>query len=145
MPFFLVGLGEVGLVVSVGLVWFRIPFVGSPFVLLLGTVLFLLCTLGIGLLISTICSTQQQAFSSNFFILSPVFILSGFAFPISSMPLALQWLTYVNPLRYYLIVIRGTLLKGIGIDVLWPQFAAMAALALVLLMLSILRFRKTLE
>jgi len=145
VPFFLVGLGEVTLVVSVGLVWFRIPFVGNPLVLLLGTTLFLLCTLAIGLLISTICSTQQQAFSSNFFILSPVFILSGFAFPISSMPFILQWLTYVNPLRYYLVVIRGVLLKGVGLSVLWPEFGAMAILATGLLALSILRFRKTLE
>jgi ABC-2 type transport system permease protein len=145
VPFFLVGLGEVALVVSVGLVWFRIPFSGSPLVLLLGTMLFLLCTLAMGLLISTICSTQQQAFSSNFFILSPVFILSGFAFPISSMPLVLQWFTYVNPLRYYLVVIRGVLLKGVGLSVLWPEFAAMAFLASGLLALSVLRFRKTLE
>jgi len=145
VPFFLVGLGEVALVVSVGLVWFRIPFVGNPFVLLLGTMLFLLCTLAIGLLISTICSTQQQAFSSNFFILSPFFILSGFAFPISSMPLLLQWFTYINPLRYYLVVIRGVLLKGVGLSVLWPEFVAMAILANGLLALSILRFRKTLE
>ena len=145
VPFFLVGLGEVALVVTVGLVWFRIPFVGNPFVMLLGTTLFLLSTLAVGLLISTVCSTQQQAFSTNFFVLSPFFILSGFAFPIASMPLVLQWFTYINPLRYYLVVIRGTLLKGVGVSVLWPDFAAMAILALVLLTLSILRFRKTLE
>ncbi len=145
IPFFIVGLGEVALVVSVGLLWFRIPFVGNPFVLLLGTALFLLSTLAVGLLISTVCSTQQQAFSTNFFVLSPFFILSGFAFPIASMPQVLQWFTYINPLRYYLVVIRGTLLKGVGVDVLWPDFVAMAALALVLLTLSILRFRKTLE
>ena len=145
VPFFLVGLGEVALVVSVGLLWFRIPFVGNPFVMLLGTTLFLLSTLAVGLLISTVCSTQQQAFSTNFFVLSPFFILSGFAFPIASMPQVLQWFTYINPLRYYLVVIRGTLLKGVGVSVLWPDFAAMAILALVLLTLSILRFRKTLE
>ncbi len=145
VPFFLVGLGEVALVVAVGLLWFRIPFVGNPFVLLLGTALFLLSTLAVGLLISTVCSTQQQAFSTNFFVLSPFFILSGFAFPISSMPQVLQWFTYVNPLRYYLVVIRGTLLKGVGVSVLWPDFAAMALIALILLTLSILRFRKTLE
>ena len=69
-----------------------------------------------GLLISTVCSTQQQAFSTNFFVLSPFFILSGFAFPISSMPQVLQWFTYINPLRYYLVVIRGTLLKGVGVE-----------------------------
>jgi ABC-2 type transport system permease protein len=145
VPFFLIGLGEVALVVAVGVLWFQIPFVGNPFVLLLGTALFLLSTLALGLLISTVCSTQQQAFSTNFFVLNPFFILSGFMFPISSMPQVLQWFTYVNPLRYYLVVIRGTLLKGVGVSVLWPDFAAMAVLAVALLTLSILRFRKTLE
>ena len=145
VPFFLVGLGEVALVVAVGVLWFQIPFVGNPFVLLFGTALFLLSTLALGLLISSVCSTQQQAFSTNFFVLSPLFILSGFAFPVTSMPLVLQWFTYANPLRYYLVVIRGTFLKGIGMSVLWPDFLAMAALAAVLLTLSILRFRKTLE
>ena len=145
VPFFLVGLGEVALVVAVGVLWFQIPFVGNPFVLLLGTALFLLSTLALGLLISTVCSTQQQAFSTNFFVLNPFFILSGFMFPISSMPQVLQWFTYINPLRYYLVVIRGTFLKGVGVSVLWPDFAAMAILAFVLLTLSILRFRKSLE
>jgi ABC-2 type transport system permease protein len=145
IPFFIVGLGEVALVVAVGVLWFQIPFVGSAFVLLLGTALYLLSTLALGLLISTVCTTQQQAFSTNFFVLNPFFILSGFSFPISSMPQVLQWFTYINPLRYYLVVIRGTLLKGVGVSVLWPDFAAMAILAFVLLTLSILRFRKTLE
>jgi ABC-2 type transport system permease protein len=141
----LVGLGEVALVVTIGILWFRIPFVGNPFVLVLGTALFLLSALALGLLISTVCSTQQQAFSTNFFVLNPLFILSGFSFPISSMPQVLQWFTYINPLRYYLIVIRGTLLKGVGVSVLWTDFVAMGAIASVLLTLSILRFRKTLE
>ena len=145
VPFFLIGLGEVALVVAVGLLWFRVPFVGNPFVLLLGTALFLLSTLALGLLISTVCSTQQQAFATNFFVLNPFFILSGFSFPIASMPQVLQWFTYLNPLRYYLIVIRGTFLKGVGVNVLWPEFLAMAIIAAVLLTLSILRFRKTLE
>ena len=145
VPYFLVGLLEVALVVVVGRLWFQVPFVGNPLVMLFGTALFLLSSLALGLLISTVCTTQQQAFSTNFFILSPFFILSGFAFPISSMPQALQWFTYLNPLRYYLVVIRGTFLKGVGVDVLWPQLAAMAVLAAVLLTLSILRFRKTLE
>jgi len=145
VPFFLVGLGEVALVVAVGVLWFRIPFVGNPFVLILGTALYLLSTLALGLLISTVCSTQQQAFSTNFFVLSPLFILSGFAFPVTSMPQALQWFSYLNPLRYYLVIIRGTLLKGVGVSVLWPDFLAMAVLATTLLTLSIFRFRKTLE
>jgi len=145
VPFFIVGLGEVALVVAVGILWFQVPFVGNPLVLLLGSSLFLFSTLALGLLISTVCSTQQQAFSLNFFVLNPFFILSGFSFPISSMPQVLQWFTYLNPLRYYLVVIRGTFLKGVGLSVLWPELAAMAAIALILLATSILRFRKSLE
>ena len=145
VPFFVIGLGEVALIVAVARLWFQVPFVGNPLVLLLGSSLFLLSTLALGLLISTLCTTQQQAFSMNFFILNPFFILSGFSFPISSMPKVLQWMTYINPLRYYLVVIRGTFLKGIGFDVLWPELAAMAAIAVILLATSILRFRKSLE
>ena len=145
IPFFLVGLGEVALISGIGLLWFRVPFAGNPFVLLLGTTLFLLSTLALGLLISTLCSTQQQAFATNFFVLNPIFILSGFSFPITSMPVALQWFTYINPLRYFLVVIRGTFLKGVGLDVLWPDLLAMAVIAATLLTVSILRFRKSLE
>ena len=145
VPFFVIGLGEVALIVAVARLWFQVPFVGNPLVLLLGSSLFLLSTLALGLLISTLCTTQQQAFSMNFFILNPFFILSGFSFPISSMPKVLQWMTYINPLRYYLVVICGTFLKGIGFDVLWPELAAMAAIAVILLATSILRFRKSLE
>jgi len=145
VPYFLIGLGEVALIVAVGILWFRVPFVGNPLVLLLGTSHYLLSTLALGLLISTLCKTQQQAFSMNFFVLNPFFILSGFSFPISSMPQVLQWATYINPLRYYLIVIRGTFLKGVGFDVLWPQFLGMSLIAIVLLGTAILRFRKSLE
>ena len=91
------------------------------------------------------CTTQQQAFATNFFVLNPLFILSGFSFPISSMPDVLQWFTYVNPLRYFLMIIRGTFLKGVGVDDLWPELFAMAAIATALLAVSILRFRKSLE
>jgi ABC-2 type transport system permease protein len=125
--------------------WFRVPFFGNPIILLLGTVLFLLSTLGLGILISTVCKTQQQAFASNFFVLNPMFTLSGFSFPISSMPNVLQWLTYLDPLRYYLVVIRGTFVKGVGLDALWPDMLGMAALGTGLLGLSILRFRKSLD
>ena len=145
IPFFLVGLGEVALISGIGLLWFRVPFAGNPFVLLLGTTLFLSSTLALGLLISTLCSTQQQAFATNFFVLNPIFILSGFSFPITSMPVALQWFTYINPLRYFLVVIRGTFLKGVGLNVLWPDLLAMAFIAATLLTISILRFQKSLE
>jgi ABC-2 type transport system permease protein len=145
VPFFVVGLGLAGLITITGIFWFQVPFVGNPLVFISGTVLYLLSLLAIGLLISTVCSTQQQAFATNFFVLNPLFILSGFSFPISSMPDVLQWFTYINPLRYFLVVIRGTFLKGIGISILWPDLAAMGAIAAVLLTVSILRFRKSLE
>ncbi|MGD0185940.1 MAG: ABC transporter permease [Roseiarcus sp.] len=145
IPFFLVGFALVGLITTAGTLWFRIPFVGNPLVLLLGTSLYLLSVLGIGLLISTLCSTQQQAFATNFFVVNPLFTLSGFSFPIASMPDALQWLTYLDPVRYYLVIIRGVFLKGVGLAVLWPQMFALAVLGAALLTASIWRFRKSLD
>jgi ABC-2 type transport system permease protein len=145
LPFFLIGLLQVAIVAGVGMLWFQVPFRGNPLVLLLGTCLFLLSVLAIGLLISTVCTTQQQAFASNFFVLNPMFILSGFSFPIASMPQPLQWLTYLDPLRYFLVIIRATYLKGVGVSVLWPQMLALAALGSGLLGLAVLRFRKSLD
>jgi drug efflux transport system permease protein len=145
LPFFLIGLLVVLVSAAVGTFWFNIPFKGDLLVLLLGTCLFLISTLAIGLLISTLCTTQQQAFASNFFVLNPMFILSGFSFPIASMPQLLQWLTYVDPLRYYLVIIRGTYLKGVGVDILWPQMAALAAIGFGLLAVAVMRFRKSLD
>jgi ABC-2 type transport system permease protein len=145
VPFFLIGLGDVALVTTFGVLWFQIPFVGSPLVMLLGASLFLLAALGLGLLLSTLARTQQQAFALNFFLVNPFFILSGFAFPIAAMPQALQWFTLINPLRYFLVVIRSVFLKGVGIDVLWPDLAAMAVLGAGMLTLSVLRFRKSLD
>ncbi len=144
-PFFLIGLAQVALVALFGTLWFHIPFVGNPLILLLGTCLFLLSTLGLGLLISTLAKTEQQAFAASFFVLNPAFILSGFSFPIASMPTPMQWLTYLDPLRYYLVVIRATFLKGVGLDALWPDLLGMAVLGVVLLAISIFRFRKSLD
>jgi ABC-2 type transport system permease protein len=145
LPFFLIGLADVALVTIVGAVWFHVPFRGSPLVMLIGASLFLLAALGLGLLMSTFSRTQQQAFALNFFIINPYFILSGFAFPISAMPKLLQWFTLINPLRYFIVAMRGVFLKGVGMDVLLPEFAALAALAVVMLSLSMLRFRKSLD
>jgi ABC-2 type transport system permease protein len=145
VPFFLIGLADVAVVSVFGIAWFAIPFVGDPLVMLLAASLFLLAALGLGLLVSTFSRTQQQAFALNFFLIMPIFILSGFAFPIASMPRVLQWLTYINPLRYFLVVIRAVFLKGIGVAVLWPQLAAIAALGAAMLALSVLRFRKSLD
>ncbi len=145
VPFFLIGLGDVLLVTTFGVLWFGIPFVGNPLIMLLGASLFLLAALGLGLLVSTLAKTQQQAFALSFFLINPFFILSGFAFPIAAMPLVLQWFTLVNPLRYFLVVIRSVFLKGVGLAELWPDMTAMALLGVGMLALSVLRFRKSLD
>jgi len=145
VPSFLIGLGDVALVTAIGVAWFDVPFVGSWLVMMAGVVLFLLAVIGLGLLLSTFSRTQQQAFALNFFLFNPIFILSGFAFPIAAMPRVLQWLTYLNPLRYFLVVLRSVFLKGVGFGVLWPQFAAMALLGVVMLTASVLRFKKSLD
>jgi ABC-2 type transport system permease protein len=145
VPFFLIGLTDVALVTVFGVLWFDIPFVGNPFVMLLGASLYLVAALGLGLLLSTLSRTQQQAFALNFFVVNPFFILSGFAYPIAAMPRVLQWFTVINPLRYFLVVIRSVFLKGVGIDVLWPDLMAMTLLGAGMLTLSVLRFRKSLD
>jgi ABC-2 type transport system permease protein len=145
LPFFLIGLFDVSLIATVGTLWFQVPFRGHVTVLFAGAILFLLCMLGVGLLISTISSTQQQAMVTAFFFIMPAITFSGFGFPIATMPQWLQYVTYLSPLRYFLVVLRGTYLKGVGIDILWPQMAAMAALGLSLLAIAILRFQKALD
>ena len=145
LPFLLVGLANVIVVGVLGTLWFQVPFRGNVFVLLLGTTLFLSSALGVGLLISTLCQTQQQAFAISFFYISPAIMLSGFGYPITSMPTALQWFTNLDPLRFYLVVLRGTFIKGVGLEVLWPQMIAMAILGAATLTLATLRFHKTLD
>jgi ABC-2 type transport system permease protein len=145
VTFFLIGLADAVLVAVVGVLWFQVPFRANVLVLLLGVVQFLLSSLGIGFLISTLCSTQQQAFASAFLFLNPAFILSGFAFPISSMPTAIRWITYADPLRYFLVILRDTFLKGSGLKLLWPQMLALGALTAILLTISVSRFRKSVD
>jgi ABC-2 type transport system permease protein len=145
LPFFLIGLFDVSLIAVVGTLWFQVPFRGHLSVLFTGSVLFLLCMLGVGLLISTVSATQQQAMVTSFFFIMPAISFSGFGFPISTMPQWMQYLSYAIPLRYFLIVLRGTYLKGVGMDILWPQMAAMAGLGLGLLTVAILRFHKALD
>jgi ABC-2 type transport system permease protein len=145
LPFFLIGLFDVSLIAVVGTLWFQVPFRGQVSVLFTGAILFLLCMLGVGLLISTVSATQQQAMVTAFFFLMPAVTFSGFAFPISTMPQWLQYLTYANPLRYFLIVLRGSYLKGVGMDILWPQMLAMAGLGVGLLATAVLRFRKAID
>jgi ABC-2 type transport system permease protein len=145
LPFFLIGLFDVTLIAVVGSLWFQVPFRGHVAVLALGAVLFLFCMLGVGLLISTISATQQQAMVTSFFFIMPAITFSGFGFPISTMPHWMQMISYAIPLRYFLVVIRGTYLKGAGMDILWPQMAAMAGLGAALLTTAVLRFHKALD
>jgi ABC-2 type transport system permease protein len=145
LPFFLIGLFDVTLIAVVGSLWFEVPFRGHVSVLATGAVLYLVCMLGVGLLISTISATQQQAMVTAFFFIMPAITFSGFGFPISTMPQWMQLLSYANPLRYFLVVVRGTYLKGVGMEILWPQMAAMASLGAALLTVAILRFHKALD
>lgn len=143
LPFVLIGYIDVALISLVGALVFDVPMRGSLWLLFLATTLFLMSALGIGLLISTVSHTQQQAMMTAFFIIFPAMLLSGFAFPIENMPRAVQWLTLLNPLRYYMVVIRGLFLKGVGFAVLWQQLAALAAIGATVLMVAVRRFRKT--
>jgi ABC-2 type transport system permease protein len=145
VPFAVVGLFDVFLIALLGIFWFQVPINGNPLVLLLGAVLYLLSTLGMGLFLSTISSTQQQSMLMSFFFTMPAILLSGFTFPIASMPEWIQYLTYLNPLRYFLIVIRGVFLRGSGVVDLLPQLAAMAVLGTAMMGLSALRFKKRIE
>ena len=145
LPFFLIGLFDVSLIATVGTLWFRVPFRGGIMVLFAGAILFLLSMLGVGLLISTVSSTQQQAMVTAFFFIMPAITFSGFGFPISTMPQWLQYVTYLSPLRYFLVVLRGTYLKGVGLTILWPQMVAMLILGTGLLTLAVLRFHKAVE
>ncbi len=142
IPFILISLGDIILVTLVGVLWFEVPFRGQLSVLLLGTIAFLFSSVGLGLLISTIAATQQQAMMAGNLVLTPAIMLSGLIFPIANMPPLFQYLTLLNPLTYFIVVVRGIFLQGAGIDLLWRQMAAMAALGLIMLTLAVLRFRK---
>ncbi|MFH1494504.1 MAG: ABC transporter permease [Pseudomonadota bacterium] len=142
LPFVLISFIDVLVVTFIGINWFNVPIQGSLLLLLFGAGLYLMSTIGIGLFISTISQTQQQALMSSFFFYLPAVLLSGFMFPISNMPEPAQWLTYLNPLRYFLVIIRDIFLKGSGWEILWPQFAALAVLGTTLLLVSSLRFKK---
>ncbi|HEY2664753.1 MAG TPA: ABC transporter permease [Candidatus Binataceae bacterium] len=145
IPFFCIGFGQVTLISLLGTLWFRVPFRGELWLMALGSALFIISMLGVGLFISTVSSTQQQAMVAAFFFVTPAITLSGFSFPISSMPELFQWLTYINPLRYFLEILRGIYLKGNGIALLWPDLAALLLIGVVLLSVDVQRFHKSLE
>lgn len=143
-PFVVIGFVNVAMVTAVGVYWFEIPIRGEFALLLLGTTFFLLSTLGVGLFISTVSQTQQQAMMTTFFFFFPAMLLSGFIYPIANMPQIVQWMTLANPLRYFLIIIRGVFLKGVGVEILWPQLAALLAIGLCVMSFAVSRFKKTL-
>ena len=144
VPFALISFVDLAMVALVGVLWFGIPVRGSFALLVFAMSVYLLSALGIGLLISTISQTQQQAMMSTFFFFMPAVLLSGFMFPIANMPVVVQWLTYLNPMRYAMVILRGIFLKGVGMDILWPQIIALAVIGAATLGLASRRFRKTL-
>lgn len=145
LPFAAIGLVQLFVITAVAMLLFDVPLRGNPLLLVLASICFLGCSLGAGLFISTISNTQQQAMMTTFFFFQPAFMLSGFSFPIRNMPEVVQWITYVNPMRYFMEVVRGIFLKGVGLEVLWPQILALAVLGVSILTASALRFHKRLD
>ncbi|NLF07372.1 MAG: ABC transporter permease [Pirellulaceae bacterium] len=143
IPFALIGLTQAVIVALLGVFWFEVPIRGGVLLLFPATVLFLMNTLGAGLLVSTVSDTQQQAMMTTFLLFFPAMLLSGFAFPIANMPRPVQWITVVNPLRYFLVVVRDIFLKGVGLEILWPQLLPLLVMGTALLWLAARRFHKT--
>lgn len=144
LPFALIGLFDTALVTAVAVFWFRVPFRGSLPLLFGASALFLLSAVGIGLYVSTLARTQQQALMGMFFAALPALLLSGFIFPVADMPLVIQYLTLANPLRHFLVIIRGIFLKGSGAALLWPHLGALLLIGVTVLTVSALRFRRQL-
>jgi len=145
VPYALVGFVEILTALPLMLYWFHVPLRGSLLLLLVLCVPFMLCTLGLGLLVSTLSQTQQQAMMlASFVFMLPQIYLSGFIFPIQNMPRLFQLVTYVVPLRYFVVILRGVCLKGVGLATLWPQAVALLGLGVAILLVARLRFRRQL-
>jgi len=132
-------------ILVVGTLWFGVPIRGSLGLLLALSSLFLVSSLGIGLFLSTVARTQQEAMMLTWFTLLPTVFLSGFFFPLAAMPPVLQWISHLVPLRYYLVIIRSVLLKGVGAQTLIPEIVALAVFGVILMGAAALRFRKRLD
>jgi len=143
LPSVLVGMFDVVLITVVALLWFRIPFEGSFLVLGVASVLFVLSGIGVGLFISTISNTQQEAFMSMFMFFMPALLLGGMLFPVENMPHWVQVLTWLDPLRHYLVIVRGVFLRGAGWSIVWPQMVVLATLGVGVLVFATKRFHKT--
>jgi ABC-2 type transport system permease protein len=145
LPYGVIGMIDAMIVLLVIVFWFQVPLRGSFWLLFTMSCVYLLTTLGLGLFISTISNTQQQAMmTSTFFFMTPMMYLSGFIFPIENMPAAIQPFTYLIPLRYFVIILRGIFLKGVGLETLWPQALALLLWGVAILSLAILRSSKRL-
>jgi ABC-2 type transport system permease protein len=144
VPFAIIALVQITLITILGVLWFQIPLRGSILLLLFSTCIYLFTTLGVGLFISTISATQQEAMMSVFLFYMPTMLLSGFAYPIANMPQVIQWFTIFNPLRYFMVIVRSLFLKGVGIDIIWIQLIPLLIMGLVIISISTLRFRKSL-
>ncbi|MCX6070346.1 MAG: ABC transporter permease [Chloroflexi bacterium] len=145
IPYALIGFFDTIEILVIGTLWFHVPIRGSLGLMLLLSALFLAGSLGVGLFVSTIAKTQQEAIMLVYFTMLPTIFLSGFLFPLAAMPRVLQWVSYAIPLRYYLIIIRSILLKGVGASALTGEIVALAIFAAVLLTAAALRFRKRLD
>ncbi len=141
LPGFIIGFVEASFILTVTILWFHVPFRGSLIVLYLGIFAFLLSAIGIGLMISSISVTQQQGLMGAFLFLVPAVILSGFATPIENMPTLVQYITYLNPMRYFLIIVRSVFLEGASIDVLWSLYWPMVLIGIATLTAAGMMFR----
>jgi len=145
VPFGIIGLGQAIFITIAGILWFKVPLIGSIPLLFLATLIYIINALGIGLYISTVCKTLQQAVMSGFFYLFPAILLSGFVFPIKNMPYVFQLLTYVNPMRYFIFIIRGIFLRGNDISILYPQLIPMVFLGVFTFIMSVIKFKKRMD
>jgi len=144
-PYVVIAFGDALEVLVLGTLWFHVPVRGSIGLLLTLAGLFVMATLSIGLFISTIAHTQQEAMLTTFMTILPTIFLSGFFFPVAAMPQFLQWLSVIIPLKYFLVIVRSILLKGIGVQLLWTETATLAVMGLVMMAVASSRFRKRLD
>ena len=145
LPFFLLSIVHLLMVTMVAIFWFKVPLKGSFFFLLVSSSSFIFAATGMGLFISAISKTQQQAVLAGFMYVLPSIIFSGFAFPIYAMPQIIQYVTYLNPLRYFMTISRAIFLKGVGMEILWMDFLSMLLLGVMLFYFSAKKFRRGLE
>lgn len=144
IPFVILVMLDASIIFLLARGWFHVPFRGSMLVLVGMALVFLLNTLGLGLVISSVSKTQQEAQVLAFLLIMPSVLLSGFMFPIQNMPQAIQYITYLIPFRYFLQIVRGLFLKGVGVEVLWPQMVALTAFGLGTFAVGLAAFRKRL-